>query len=117
MYSIFKNWNSYYNYRNIHINYSDIFIFPTVKDLANYISSNSKKSLTKINVDEVNKFDSILQNTINMPTKLEYTSLGNILLTGVTGFLGAHILSSILTNEKSKVYCLIRTEPGLTITL
>ena len=100
---------------NIHINYSDIFIFPTVKDLANYISSNSKKSLTKINVDEVNKFDSILQNTINMPTKLEYTSLGNILLTGVTGFLGAHILSSILTNEKSKVYCLIRTEPGLTI--
>lgn len=100
---------------NIHINYSDIFIYPTVKDLANYISSNSKKSLTRIDANEVNNFDSILKNSITMPTELKYNSLGNILLTGVTGFLGVHILSSILTNENSKVYCLIRTEPGLTI--
>ena len=100
---------------NININYSDIFMFPTVKDLANHISSNSRKSLSKIDTEDMNKFDTILQNTINLPKKLDYSSPGNILLTGVTGFLGAHILSSFITNEKGKIYCLIRTEPGLTI--
>lgn len=100
---------------NIHISYSDIFMFPTVKDLADYISSNSKKSLTKIDVHELTKFDSILKNTTNMPLELKYAPLGDILLTGVTGFLGAHILSSILSTEKSKIYCLLRAEPGLTI--
>src|SRR5699024_3283313 len=100
---------------NININYSDIFMFPTVKDLDNHISSNSRKSLSKIDTEDMNKFDTILQNTINLPKKLDYSSPGNILLTGVTGFLGAHILSSFITNEKGKIYCLIRTEPGLTV--
>ena len=100
---------------NININYSDIFMFPTVKDLANHISSNSRKSLSKIDSEDMNKFDNILKNTINLPENLNYSSPGNVLLTGVTGFLGAHILSSFITNEKGKVYCLIRTEPGLTI--
>ena len=34
--------------------------------------------------------------------------MGNILLVGSTGFLGAHILDNYLTTQKGKVYCLIR---------
>ncbi len=100
---------------HINISYSDIFMFPTVNELANHISSNSKKSISKIDSNELAKFDPILQNTVNLPKMLTYTSFGNLLLTGVTGFLGAHILHSFLTNENGIAYCLIRPEPGLTI--
>ena len=36
-------------------------------------------------------------------------SLGNILLTGATGFLGIHVLREILENESGDVYCFIRS--------
>ena len=100
---------------NINISYSDIFIFPSVKELANHILSNSKKCVNKINIDEIHKFDSILNNTLTLPNNIKYVNSGNILLAGVTGFLGAHILDSFLTKESGTVYCLIRSEPGLTI--
>ena len=39
----------------------------------------------------------------------------NILLTGVTGYLGIHILEEFIKNESGKVYCIVRNEPGLSI--
>ncbi len=33
---------------------------------------------------------------------------GNILLTGATGFLGAHILKTVLEDSEDKIYCLLR---------
>ena len=100
---------------NINVTYSDIFMFPTVRDLSNHILSNSTKSITNIDLNEIYKFDTILNSNIILPKEINYTNPGNILLSGVTGFLGAHILDDFLTNEKGKVYCLIRLEPGLTI--
>ena len=38
----------------------------------------------------------------------EKKSLGNVLLTGATGFLGAHVLDRLLQEETGKVYCLVR---------
>ena len=100
---------------NISITYSDIFMFPTVKELSEHILSNSKISVNKVNFDEIYEFDTILNNSITLPKNLVYSKPGNILLAGVTGFLGAHILDSFLTNETCTIYCLIRLEPGLTI--
>ena len=45
-----------------------------------------------------------------MPLKLNYNNPGNILLSGVTGFLGAHILDSFLNKESGNVYCIIRKD-------
>ena len=39
-------------------------------------------------------------------------SLGNVLLTGATGFLGTHVLHEILENTDSRVYCLVRSSRG-----
>ena len=41
--------------------------------------------------------------------------LGNVLLSGVTGFLGIHILNELLQNENGDVYCLIRSREGISI--
>jgi len=32
----------------------------------------------------------------------------NVFLTGVTGFLGSHLLAQLLTSSKTKITCLIR---------
>ena len=39
--------------------------------------------------------------------------MGNILLTGATGFLGIHVLREILENETGDVYCFIRSNKVL----
>lgn len=100
---------------HINISYSDIFMYPSIKELSEYISSSAKKSLSRMEINDFEKFDTILESTTQLPLNLEYAPIGNILLTGVTGFLGIHILNSFLESEKGIVYCLIRSEPGLTI--
>lgn len=36
-----------------------------------------------------------------------------VLLTGVTGFVGAHLLKELLANTKAKIYCLVRDREGV----
>ena len=52
---------------------------------------------------------------MNIPKEIEYHEINNVLLTGVTGFLGIHILEQLLNKEKGKIYVLIRKEIGLTV--
>ena len=44
--------------------------------------------------------------------KLE-DSLGNILLTGATGFLGIHVLNELLEAESGTIYCFVRSKGSL----
>lgn len=48
------------------------------------------------------------ENTIENFRKGEKREIGNILLTGVTGYLGIHVLYDYLKNEQGKVYCMLR---------
>ena len=47
--------------------------------------------------------------------KIRQDSLGNIVLLGVTGFLGIHVLKHYLAQTTGTVYCLIREKSGLPI--
>lgn len=100
---------------NLNITYSDIYMNPTVRDLEKYISSTDKNTFSTIDKNEFLPFDNILNNTCNMPNILKQKNIGNILISGTTGFLGAHVLDKFLKNEKGIAYCLIRPEPGLTL--
>ena len=40
--------------------------------------------------------------------------LGNVLLTGASGFLGIHILKELIENEEGIIYCLQRAGKSLT---
>ncbi len=91
----------------LQINYADIFEHPTVEDLAKCIN-NSRSSFT---LEDFNfeKYNNILEkNVITSNMKIQNTPIGNVLLTGFTGFLGAHILDSFMKKEKGTIYCLIR---------
>ena len=95
------------------ITYSDIFSCPTIMELENKINSFTEENHVD-NLSELkDKYSKILSKTIDLPSRLEYSSPKNILLTGVTGFLGIHILDSFLRNESGNIYAIIRREPGL----
>lgn len=98
------------------ITYSDIFAYPTIMQLAEKIEekiSNEKeeKDLTYLN----KKYEKILNENMNIPLVINENKCGNILLTGVTGFLGIHILDEFLKKENGKIYVIIRKDPGQTI--
>ena len=61
------------------------------------------------------KYKNILKENMKIPEQLSVNKFENILLTGVTGFLGVHILDEFLKNESGKIYVIIRKEPGMTI--
>ncbi len=46
-----------------------------------------------------------VEENVNQVTKEE---IGDIMITGATGFLGIHVLKSYLDNYDGKVYCLVR---------
>jgi surfactin family lipopeptide synthetase B len=101
--------------KNINISYGDLFKYPTVKELGDEINNiNIKSSISKgIENYDYTKIDEFLKNNaIENFNKNEINKLGNVLLIGSTGFLGAHILDSFLKNEKGNIYCLIRQKNG-----
>ncbi len=95
------------------ITYSDIFKFPTISKLTNKIESDRGEDDNNFINNSQLDFSNILTHNLNS-SPIEYKNPGNILLTGVTGFLGAHILDSFLKTQSGNVYCIIRKEPGLT---
>jgi thioester reductase-like protein len=42
----------------------------------------------------------------------DWRNPGEVLLTGATGFLGAHLLSELLTATRARVHCLVRARDG-----
>lgn len=95
----------------IHIEYADLFKYPTIIDLEKRILDENlitKKEKNKdINIEDYKDILSTNTNSSYIPTKKE---TGNILLTGATGFLGAHILDEYMKKEKGKIYCVVRSK-------
>ena len=96
--------------KNLNITYGDIFKYPTVQLMAKYLKDTDSKVELGIGQD-YKKYDNIIKdNVLEELTNrtIGYTPIGDVLLTGVTGFLGAHILDSYLKQETGTIYCLIR---------
>lgn len=105
---------------NIKIEYSDIFTHSSVRELANLIRNSNKNTespnaeISAENEDRYLSYNTFLQNNnVDNIKEVPYEALGNILLTGFTGFLGAHILDSFLKKENGNIYCLIRDKDNL----
>ena len=101
--------------RNYNLSYGDVFSNPSPRALSEFIlSDESVEKKAEISYDyskinellKKNKLETIINGDIQ-------DSLGNILLTGATGFLGIHVLREILENESGDVYCFIRSNKVL----
>ena len=100
----------------INITYSDIFTHPTIKELINKTSTVTHTS------KEINYNYSQINNLISKNCEpisnsdIQKIKIDGILLTGVTGFVGIHILDKLLTNTNATICCLIRKKDGTDVT-
>ena len=86
----------------------DVFDHPTVRELCSFLSGKYIRKAVYDPADFV-KYQPLLEHNVIdegfVPVK---KSLGNVLLTGATGFLGAHILDAYLREETGTIWCLVR---------
>ena len=92
----------------VHFALQDVFDHPTAALLALHISEGSKP-VTQHNEEDYAAIHQLLKgNTITDGTTVSKQSLGDVLITGATGWLGAHVLDAFLTKEQGTAYCLVR---------
>ena len=99
--------------KNISIVYADVFKYPTVRELAAVVDDSASVETTQNDNEfsnyNYNKIQSVISgNTEANVDRITKENLGDIMITGATGFLGIHILKAYLDNYDGKVYCLVR---------
>lgn len=95
--------------------YGDVFANPTPRDLAALLVGGDEKSTAPSKLDDIGEYHYeaihalLAQGTLSAFREGERRPPGNVLLTGATGFLGSHVLHSLLRDEEqSSVCCLLR---------
>ena len=98
--------------QNYDVKYDDIFKNQTPRKLANFLSGDEIEA--DLDVDIIKNYDYtrinklLEENNFENFAKGKNIELGNVLLTGVTGFLGVHVLSEYIKNEDGTIYCMMR---------
>lgn len=92
--------------------YADVFKYPTVRELAAIVddqaSDQSGQSNNEFAGYNYNKIQSVISGNVEENVdRIIREKLGDIMITGATGFLGIHILKAYLDNYDGKVYCLV----------
>ncbi len=92
---------------NVNVNSQALFENPTIRSTSDYIASDAN-----IIIKDKNKCVQPQPYSINDLNK-KNPMPENIFLTGVTGFLGIHILAEIINKFNNiNIYCLIRNKPN-----
>ncbi|MCL2696342.1 MAG: SDR family oxidoreductase, partial [Clostridiales bacterium] len=96
--------------RGYSVSYGDVFSDPTPRRLAALTSGETPAPPAQAEEDyDYAKINALLAgNTIAALTGGQNRPLGNICLTGATGFLGIHVLRAFLESERGLAYCVVR---------
>ena len=110
----------------VQIVFNDLFTQKTPRALAEFLNEElrmkneelptSAPSMTKTTEIDNSQFSilnsQLAKNNIKSFLNGERQPIGDVLLTGATGYLGIHILHELLTNYDSHIICPLRSEPG-----
>ena len=94
--------------------FGDVFANPTPRALAGLFEEAPAEEVSEHD-SEIEDYDYtainelLKKNTLENFRKGKGHSLGNVLMTGATGYLGIHILYELLEKTDCKVYCLLRS--------
>ncbi len=99
--------------RGYSVDYGDVFANPTPRDLASLLSvdkADKKDESNKVieDYDYTEIHERLKENTLQNFKEGTLVELGNICITGATGFLGIHVLREYIRSEKGTAYCVIR---------
>lgn len=96
--------------RGLALSYGDVFANPTPRELAGI----GKTAQENVDIEEISGYDYgrieklLAENTIDALRGGELRELGNVCITGATGFLGIHVLREFIRSEKGTAYCVVR---------
>lgn len=95
------------------VTFQDVFSRPTPRTLAELFTGKVTETETPAKDDVLDYDYSKLQSVLDANTLESFKAgarqpLGDVLLTGATGYLGIHILHELLENYDGNVYCLLR---------
>ena len=103
--------------RDYDISYGDVFDNPTPRKLTKFILNDEDCDIElseEFNYDYTEINDLLSKNTLeNFINSENDDDLGDILLTGATGFLGIHILRELLENNDNTIYCFVRSKSNI----
>ena len=85
----------------------DVFDNPTVKLLCKFMTVKDKQHNT-YNIEDFKEIHKMLESNLDDEFVPAKSDMGDVLVTGATGFLGIHVVSEFIENESGKVYCLVR---------
>lgn len=97
----------------INIPYSDLFKYPTVRELCkSYDSQSHTENPIVINYNAKDIIPILERNTVENVKRGDFhtQTKNNILLLGGNGFVGIHILYQFLKYDQGKIYCIIRNK-------
>lgn len=103
------------------ITYADVFRLPTPRQLAQHAGGHEAVLQPNVSTSTRDDFDyaqlePVLEgNCVENVDRVIFEDVGDILLTGATGFLGMHVLYEFLMNYSGKVYCLVRKGRSATV--
>lgn len=90
----------------------NVFDYPTVRLLSGFLTGGERQTVQYV-PEDFDCYESLLaENVIDETYVPVKKSLGDVLLTGATGFLGAHILDQYMKEEQGTIYCLVRGGGG-----
>ena len=101
--------------KGIQLSYGDVFANPTPRELA-AIRSHAEQPFEK---DEISDYDYapihalLEENTIEALKCGKLWALGNVCITGASGFLGIHVLRAYLHMERGTAFCVVRGRKNL----
>lgn len=107
--------------KNYQLSFKDMFACKTPRVLAAYLRGKADGSAAPVQQSIVidhgsdgknaSRYADILDaNTIDKLRGGERQPIGDVLLTGATGFMGIHFLHELIENETGRVYCLLRSK-------
>lgn len=99
--------------RGYTIVFGDVFTNPTPRALASLFEKKDESDSALVDKEiedyDYSAIDDLLKkNTLDSFLDGEACELGDVLLTGASGYLGMHILHELLESTDSRIYCLIR---------
>ncbi len=96
----------------------DIYQFPVLKQLSNELIIRARESREAVPEEDVEPYVALQQDVYLAPGTVfaggfdpkQLKNPKNIFLTGVTGFVGIHLLQELLDTTSADIYCLVRAQ-------
>ncbi len=93
---------------NLPIAFKDVFDYPTAIELERYINRSSSTDTVQAEEESGDASPALSHNVNEFVNEIRSEDIGDVLLTGGTGFLGAHVLRHLIENTDKIIYCQLR---------